>query len=153
MHPLQAQLFRAEQHTIRGRLGNDPELRTFDNGGALCRLNVAVNKPGAKKGDGQEPDWFRVELWDAHAMAAADALHKGDQVEATGRASTNTWTSRTGEERTDIVIRADEWRMIPRDGGAPAPAAAAPATRAAAAQTPATWHSTADDVGEDDVPF
>jgi single-strand DNA-binding protein len=149
MHPLQAQLLRAEQHTIRGRLGNDPDLRTFDNGGCICRLNLAVNKPGAKKGDGQDPDWFRAELWDAHGMAAADKLHKGDLVEVTGRASTNSWQAKDGSERTDIVIRVDEWRVIPREGGAaPAPAA----TRAAAPAAPATWHSQADD-GGDDVPF
>ena len=152
MHPLQAQLFRAEQHTIRGRLGNDPELRAFDNGGCICRLNLAVNKPGAKKGDGQDPDWFRAEIWDGPGMAAADTLHKGDLVEVTGRASTNSWQAKDGSERTDIVIRADEWRAIPRDGGAPAPAAA-PATRAQVAQAPPTWHSRVDDVEEDDVPF
>lgn len=140
-----AALLRSNLWTIPGNLGSDPELRTLGSGTAVCNFNLAVNRPGAKKGDGQQPDWFKVEVWGDQAMSAADTLRKGSRCIVTGRVRTERWTGKDGQERTTTVIRADEWRC---PDAAPATAGGAPAQPAAAATT---WQ--VKDPIDDEVPF
>lgn len=142
-----AALLRSAAWTIPGNLGSDPELRFIVSGTAVCNFNLAVNKPGAKKGDGQQPDWFKVEVWGDQAMAAADTLRKGSRCTVTGRVRTERWTGKDGQARTTTVIRAEEWRC---PDAAPAAAGGAPAARPAAAAT--TWQSSDDGI-EDEIPF
>lgn len=143
-----AALLRSAAWTIPGNLGSDPELRTLGSGIAVCNFNLAVNKPGAKKGDGQQPDWFKVEVWGDQAMSAADTLRKGSRCIVTGRVRIERWTSRDGQERVTTVIRADEWRT---PDAAPAPAAGGATAQPAAAVT--TWQSSDDSFSPDEVPF
>lgn len=148
MNALIAQLLRATQHTIIGRIGNEPEVRYFQSGTCKLQLSLAVNKPGAKRDDGQKPDWFKAELWGDAATAAADQLRKGDLLEVTGRVSTETWSNRNGEQVTDLVVRVERWQAV----GAQRTPAAAPVAPAAAAAPPA-WNSSAVDDDDDEVPF
>lgn len=143
-----AALLRSAAWTIPGNLGSDPELRTLGSGTAVCNFNLAVNKPGAKKGDGQQPDWFKVEIWGDQAMSAADTLRKGSRCIVTGRVRTERWTGKDGQERTTTVIRADEWRC---PDAAPAPAGATGAQPAAAVAA-TTWHTSGDSI-DDEIPF
>ena len=145
MNETLAALFRSAAWTIPGNLGSDPELRFLGSGTAVANFNLAVNKPGAKKGDGQQPDWFKVEIWGDQAMTAADTLRKGSRCIVTGRVRTERWTGKDGQERVTTVIRADEWRT---PDAAPAAAAGVPAAQPAAAAT--TWHSQDDDAA---LPF
>jgi single-strand DNA-binding protein len=146
MNALIAQILRAEQHTFRGRLARDPESKYFENGNSVTSFRIAVNKPGAKRDDGQEPDWFKVEAWRELGEAMADTLKKGDLVEVTGRVKFETWTDRNGEQQTTVCITADRFEAIPTPG---APAAATkPAARAA---TPPAWDT--GDVSDEEVPF
>ena len=140
-----AALLRSAAWTIPGNLGSDPELRALGSGTAVCNFNLAVNRPGAKKGDGQQPDWFKVEVWGDDAQRAADTLRKGSRCIVTGRARTERWTGKDGQERTTTVIRADEWRTPDE---APSAATARPAAAAPAATT---WQSS--DAVADEVPF
>lgn len=146
MNETLAALFRSAAWTIPGNLGSDPEIRFLGSGTAVCNFNLAVNRPGAKKGDGQQPDWFKVEIWGDEAQRAADTLRKGSRCIVTGRVRTERWTGKDGAERTTTVIRAEEWRAP----YAPAPAAGAPAARPAAATA---WQSSGGDDGDDFIPF
>lgn len=138
-----AALLRANLWTIPGNLGSDPELRFLSSGTAVCNFNLAVNRSGAKKGDGIPPDWFKVELWGDQAQAAADTLRKGSRCTVIGRVRTERWTGKDGQERTSTVIRAEDWRT-------PDAPAAAPAAQPAATK----WESR-DEGGFDDgsIPF
>lgn len=146
MNETVAALLRSAAWTIPGNLGSDPELRTLSSGTAVCNFNLAVNRPGAKKGDGQQPDWFKVEVWGDQAMLAADTLRKGSRCIVTGRARTERWTGKDGQERVTTVIRAEEWRT---PDYAPATAAGAAAQPAAAATT---WQSNDSSI-DDEIPF
>ncbi len=138
------QILRASQHTFRGRLARDPESKYFENGSSVTTFRIAVNKPGAKRDDGQEPDWFKVEAWRELGEAMADTLHKGDLVEVTGRVKFETWTDRAGEKQTTVCITADRFEAIPTPG-APGTAAATKSAPQAAAASP--------DDDDDEVPF
>lgn len=123
---IMATVLRASCHQFIGRLGADVEIKYFDNGNAVAKGRIAINKPGAKRDDGQAPDWFTVEIWGQDAQAFADQAMKGDRIAVTGRVKTNKWTSKTGEERTDLIVTAEAWRKMD------APTAATPAVAKAA---------------------
>jgi single stranded DNA-binding protein len=134
MTPLEiiATVLRASCHQFIGRLGADVEIKYFDNGNAVAKGRMAINKPGAKRDDGQAPDWFTVEVWGQEAQTFMDQAKKGDRIGVTGRVKTNKWTTKTGEERTDLIVTAEAWRKM--DQVVPAvPAVSAAAENLAAA--------------------
>jgi len=132
MSELTDQIIRASLHRFLGRLSADPEVRYFESGNSVCNARLLVNKPGAKRDDGQQPDGFKLEIWGERAQAFADAAKKGDTVDVTGRVKSETWTDRnTGEERTGLVIQVEVFSVRPRQGAAPAAAPAPAPARAA----------------------
>jgi len=148
MHPSIVSLLRASVWRFIGRLGSDPEVRHFQSGAAVANVRIAVNQPGAKRDDGLEPDWFKLEVWGAEeAHAFADACRKGSLVDVTGRFKIETWTDREGQERTGTTIRVESWSPV----GQQQPPAAKPAVAAPAAAKPVSWESSAAD--SDDIPF
>jgi single-stranded DNA-binding protein len=55
MSELINQVLRASQHRFIGRMARDPELRSFDSGNCVANARILINKPGAKRDDGQAP--------------------------------------------------------------------------------------------------
>jgi single-strand DNA-binding protein len=156
MNEIVAALLRSSAWTIPGHLGGDPEIRFLNSGTAVCNFNLAVNKPGAKKGDGQEPDWFKIEIWGDQAQVAADTLRKGSLCIVTGRARTESWTSRDGQARVSTVIRAEKWATEwATPEATPSPAAASAPAATARPAAPATVFQSNGGAGFDDseVPF
>ena len=144
MTPLEiiATVLRASCHQFIGRLGADVEIKYFDNGNAVAKGRMAINKPGAKRDDGQAPDWFTVEVWGQEAQAFMDQAKKGDRIGVTGRVKTNKWTTKAGEERTDLIVTAEAWRKM--DQVVPA----VPAVSAAAENLAVATGGSVVDVGE-----
>jgi single-strand DNA-binding protein len=132
MNELLAQLLRASQHRFIGRLGRDPETKYFQSGNSVTTCRIAINKPGAKRDDGQEPDWFKVEAWGESGVTLADTVKKGDLLDVSGRVKTETWIGQDGQQRSQLTITADAWTRVGQpqqqaSAPAPAPAPAAPA--------------------------
>ena len=150
MSELISQVLRASQHRFIGRMARDPELRSFDSGNCVCNARILINKPGAKRDDGQEPDGFKLEIWGDKAQAFTDATRKGDLVDVTGRVKSESWTDRTtGEQRTGLVVLVEEWALAgqPRQ----APPAAPPAAPAKVAAPQPAWNTA--ELDDSDVPF
>jgi single-strand DNA-binding protein len=145
MSELIATVLRASQHRFIGRLTRDPELRTLQSGKSVCNVRILINKPGAKRDDGQEPDGFKLELWNELALSFVDAHRKGDLCDVSGRVKSESWQDRTsGETRTGLVVMVEEW--TPMGGAEPA----RPAAPTAPAQ-PTAWASSNDI--DDEIPF
>lgn len=149
MNELLAALLRASQHRFIGRLARDPEVRFFQSGNCVASARIAVNRPGAKKDDGQEPDWFKVEIWGEQGQAFADQCKKGQLIDVTGRVKTESWTDQSGQQRTQLAITAEEWRPV---GQTPAPAPAAAAAPARAAE-PSWLSSDTTPISDEELPF
>jgi len=126
MSELTDQIICASLHRFLGRLAADPEVKYFENGNSVCNARLLVNKPGAKRDDGQQPDGFKLEIWFEKAQAFADAARKGDLVDVTGRIKSESWTDCTGEDRTGLVIVVEEFSVQPRQAAAPAARVAVP---------------------------
>lgn len=160
MNDIIATVLRASVHRFIGRLGRDPEIRFFESGNCVANATIAINRPDAKKDDGQEPDWLKVEIWGEQAQRFADACKKGHLVDLVGRVKTDRWTDRsTGEAKMQLCIKAESWAPA---GAVAAPAAPAPAPVAAvpppvvqqAAQQVATaFGGAVSEYTEDTIPF
>lgn len=155
MNEHMAALLRASRHNFVGRLARDPEIKYLDSGNSVCNARILINKPGAKRDDGQQPDGFNLAIWGDQGVAFADQCRKGQLVEVVGRVKTDSWTDRnTGETRMAWTVTVDRWAPVASGAPGPAPTAApTPRPAAAAAQATPSWSSAAPAVGEDDIPF
>lgn len=96
--------------SVEGRLGADPDVKFLDSGTSVAKMSVASTQR-IKDKDGNWSDretlWYRVEAWGGRGQAAADNLRKGDLVLIKGAVYQSSWTDKNGDERKDVVIRAD----------------------------------------------
>lgn len=70
---------------IDGNLGEDAEIVTFDNGGKIAKLSVAVNKSYKKK-NGEKVEvtnWWKVEV-PSYMESVYPYLKKGKRVKIAG---------------------------------------------------------------------
>ena len=99
-----------------GNLGNEPETRTFPDGGSLTNISVATSESWKDKQTGQQQErteWHRVTFNGRLAEIAAQYLRKGSKVYIEGSLRTRKYQDKqTGADRyaTDIVAR--EMQML-----------------------------------------
>jgi single-strand DNA-binding protein len=112
--------------TLVGRAGSDPELRYFESGSAVAKVNLAVRRPAKD----EAPDWFPIEAWGKQAEVLANYVTKGDQVGIIGELRFDRWADKTTQqERIKPVIRAIRVELLSNGKAAanpdrqPAPAA------------------------------
>lgn len=93
--------------TLIGRLGADPELRTFDNGSSLITFRVATNESYKdKEGNWQDKtEWHSIVAWRALAERLDRQLQKGSQVYIEGKLTHRDYEDRDGNKRyvTEVV--------------------------------------------------
>jgi single-strand DNA-binding protein len=95
---------------IVGNLGQDPEVRTFNNGEQVAQLNVATSETWRDKATGEQrekSEWHRVSVFGQSANFLSNYARKGSQVYLEGQLQTRKWQDQSGQERytTEIVIR------------------------------------------------
>jgi single-strand DNA-binding protein len=98
--------------TVIGNLTADPELRFTPSGAAVANFTVASTP---RTFDRQTNDWkdgetlfMRCSVWREAAEHAAESLHRGDRVIATGRLVSRSWQTPEGENRTVMEMQVDE---------------------------------------------
>lgn len=95
--------------TLTGTLGRDPELRFTRDGKAVATMNVVTSK-SVRDDDGkwenQEETWWRVTAWEKLAENVAETLMKGDPVVIIGRAFTERYEDKDGNERQSLKVNA-----------------------------------------------
>lgn len=91
-----------------GFLGNDPEIKNFENNRKLARLSLATNE-SYKNNEGNwvvDTQWHNLVLWDKQAHFAENKLTKGSEVSIEGRLVNRWYTDKEGMQRyvTEIVV-------------------------------------------------
>ena len=149
MNELLTQLIQCNQWRFIGRLGADPELRSFQSGASVANARLLVNKPGQKRDDGQKPFSFKLELWNDKAQRFVDEARKGDLIDVEGRVKTESWDDKTtGEKRHSLVLMVEAWDVVAKPGQSQQQAATP-----APAKTEPDWLSSAAGDDDDDIPF
>lgn len=96
---------------ICGRLGADPEVRTFQNGGKVVNLRVATSETWKDKNTGEKrerTEWHSVSITNEGIAGIAERfLKKGSEVLLEGQLETRKWQDQSGNDRysTEVVLR------------------------------------------------
>ncbi|MBI0535095.1 single-stranded DNA-binding protein [Roseomonas sp. KE2513] len=95
---------------ILGRLGKDPEVRNFQNGGKVVNLTVATSERYKdREGNQQErTEWHKVAIFNEKLGEIAERyLKKGSEVYLEGQIETRKYQGQDGQDRysTEIVLR------------------------------------------------
>lgn len=89
----------ANQVTLMGRLGADPEVRRVGSDNTpVANVSVATRGP-------QKPDWHDVTLWDKQAELIG-RCKKGEMVYIEGWLKSDEYTDKEGQKRTKRYVRA-----------------------------------------------
>lgn len=100
---------------ILGYLGNNPEVRTFQNGGVVANISVATSERWTDKNTGEkkeQTEWHRISLYNRLGEIAANHLSKGSYVYIEGSLQTRKWKDQQGVEHYTTEIKARELRML-----------------------------------------
>lgn len=94
---------------LLGRLGNDPEVRTTQNGTVVANLSLATNDG---MGDNITTEWHRVVVFGKSAEAIQRYTSKGSQLFIEGRIQTNKYQDKNGETKYSTNIVANNFQFI-----------------------------------------
>ena len=105
---------------IVGRLGQDPEVKQFANGGSIVNASIATSERWTDKNTGElkeQTEWHRVTFQNRGNYRMADTasqyLRKGSMVYVEGSLHTRKWTDQQGIERYTTEIKAQSMQMLP----------------------------------------
>ena len=109
---------------LMGNLTRDPELKFIQNGTALCKFGLAINRK-YKAGDEWKEDVCFVDIttWGKQAENCGEYLSKGRAVFLTGRLQLSQWETDGGEKRSKLEVVANNVQFLGgKDDGHQAPA-------------------------------
>jgi len=105
-----------------GRLGADPESRSFQNGGKVVNLRIATSETWKDKTSGERKErteWHSVAIFNEGLAGIAERfLRKGSQCFIEGQLETRKWQDQSGTDRysTEIVLRPFNGQIVLLDG-------------------------------------
>ncbi|HEY9560923.1 MAG TPA: single-stranded DNA-binding protein [Anseongella sp.] len=99
---------------LMGRLGSDPEIKTFDSGRKMTRVSLATNEV-YRSADGEkitDTQWHSLVFWAQHAEIAEKYLQKGKELAIEGKLVTRDFVDKEGRKHfvTEIVV--NEFMML-----------------------------------------
>jgi single-strand DNA-binding protein len=109
-----------------GNLGQDPETRTFSNGGEVVNLRIATSESWKDRDSGErkeKTEWHSVAIFNENlGRVAKNYLRKGSKVYVEGQLQTRKWQDQSGNDRytTEIVLQKFRGELVlldSREGG------------------------------------
>jgi len=104
---------------IDGNVGNEPETRTFQNGGELTSFRLGHGQGYMDKQSNQWVDqgtmWVSVVPQSTAAKKVIPYVHKGSRVVVSGRLQQRFYRGNDGSERYALEVRAESISLIPRE--------------------------------------
>ena len=94
-----------------GNVGNDPEIRTFQNGNKVVNLSIATGDRWKDKETGEQKsitEWHRVAIFNPVIVQVAEKyIKKGMRIYIEGQLQTRKWQDNAGIEKytTEIVLQ------------------------------------------------
>jgi single-strand DNA-binding protein len=140
-----------------GRIGRDPEKRTFDGGISVTRFSVAVSEKYKNKAGEQieTTEWFNIDCWGKLAEVAEQWFKKGQLVYVQGAMKSSKREETTYWQVNAQQVKVLDWGKKEEDGqptSSPSQPVALP-SQPVAAQPVAAPADTAPTDEDDDLPF
>ena len=97
-----------------GRLGKEPEIKTFDSGTKKASFSLATNENYYNnKGEKvEETQWHQVVAWGKKVEIIESYLKKGSEVAVQGKLANRSYETPTGEKRYVSEISLNELLML-----------------------------------------
>ena len=103
---------------LLGNVGKDPEVRYFDNGGAVANFTLATTERGYTAANGtQVPDrteWHNIVLWRGLAEIAEKYVKKGSKLYIEGKIRTRSYDDASGNKRYITEVWGDTMELLDR---------------------------------------
>lgn len=105
-----------------GNLGQDPEVRSFANGGKVCNLRIATSESWKDRQSGERKErteWHSVAIHGDGLVGVAERyLRKGSKVYIEGQLRTRKWQDQSGADRfsTEVVLQGPGASLTMLDG-------------------------------------
>jgi single-strand DNA-binding protein len=96
-----------------GRVGKDPEVKSFTNGGKIVSFSIATSerwksKDGEKK---ERTEWTTVVAQGDNLCRIAESyIRKGSHVYVSGKLQTRKWQDQSGQDRYSTEVVLDQFR-------------------------------------------
>jgi single-strand DNA-binding protein len=98
-----------------GRLGKDPEIRTFENGGMIANFTMATSETYKDRTTGEKKEiteWHNISIGRPQlAEVAQKYLHKGDMLYVEGKLRTRSW-EKEGQTRYITEVLVENFTML-----------------------------------------
>ncbi len=141
------------QCTFTGRLGSDPEIKSFQNGGRIANMRLAVGSQWKDKTTGEKKErteWVSLVAGQDGLVGVVERfLRKGSQIAVVGELRTRKWQDQSGNDRYSTEVHIDKLTML---GDGKAKQGAGSDTGSSGTSQGGFGGSFGDDL-EDDVPF
>lgn len=137
-----------------GKLGKDPETKTFSNGGSVTNFSIATSERWKDKNTGEmkeKTEWHSIVLNNKLGEIAQQYLRKGSKVYIEGSLRTRKWQDQNGQDRYTTEIRGDQMQMLGDKGDNQQQAAPQQQQGYAQQKQPIAGGGTSD--LDDDLPF
>lgn len=95
---------------LTGNLGNNPEIKTFENGSKLAKFSMATTEEYTTRGGEKSSNtqWHFVTAWGKIAEQVENELKKGSFASIEGRLVTRNYTDKNGQKKYITEIVANE---------------------------------------------
>lgn len=99
--------------TFTGRLGADPEVKSFQSGDKIANVRLAVGSQWKKDGEKKErTEWVSLVFRGGLVGVVESYLRKGSQIAVTGQMVTRKWQAQDGSDRYSTEIQVRDMTMI-----------------------------------------
>ena len=96
---------------LTGRLTQNPELKTSQNGVSVCSFTIAVERK-YKQGEERQADFINIVAWRSTAEFVSKHFKKGDMIGIEGAIQTRKYQDKNGNNRTAFEIVANNVQFV-----------------------------------------
>ena len=97
-----------------GRLGQDPEIITFADGGKIAKFSLAIDDSYKDKNGNkiERTNWFPVVVKNGLTKVVESYVTKGKEIAIEGRLSSRSYDTKDGEKRYVTEVICSELLML-----------------------------------------
>ena len=97
-----------------GRLGQDPEIITFEDGGKMAKFSLATDESYKDK-NGQKVErtfWHSIVVKNGLVNVVENYVTKGQEIAIEGRLANRSWDDKDGNKRYSTEVLVNELLML-----------------------------------------
>ena len=145
-----------------GRLGNDPEIRTTQDGRSVVSFSIATSDTWRDKNTNERKErteWHRIVIFNEGLSKIVEQyVKKGSRVYLEGQLQTRKWQDQSGQERytTEIVLQNYSGNLTILDSSSDGPASIPSSSSSQLDQFNQTTSASSEEIADefdDEIPF